>query len=289
MKFAGTVVLYNPDREILENMQTYLPFIDVLYVMDNSTKEYDFLDDIKNIKKVKYISLDGNKGIAKALKVATETAIADGYDFLLSMDQDSKFPTEDFKYIENYLENSDTSNLGIAGVNFNLNKIKQLSDKKSQVIEVNEVITSGSFLNLHNYKKIEGYNEDLFIDFVDDDLCYQFLEKKIEVIIFVNIFLNHRLGNVIQSKFLWKTKNIVSHSPVRYYYIYRNYNYLIKFKNVSYSRHLLERKMEFCFKSQLIQSLFERKRLKTLKMIRRGIRDGKRGRLGPYEERRKKK
>ena len=30
MKFAGTVVLYNPDREILENMQTYLPFIDVI-------------------------------------------------------------------------------------------------------------------------------------------------------------------------------------------------------------------------------------------------------------------
>ena len=43
--------------------------------------------------------------------------------------------------------------------------------------EVNMVITSGNIINLSLYKNIEGFNEELFVDFVDFDLCYQIKEK----------------------------------------------------------------------------------------------------------------
>lgn len=283
MKFAGVVVLYNPDKDVLENIKTYIPFLEKLYVMDNSTQGVGFLEDIKNLDKVEYISLDGNKGIAKALKVGTERAVDDGFDILLSMDQDSKFPTEDFKYVEQYLTNNDISKLGMIAINFAKNDIKSTSDDKSDVIEVNEVITSGSFLNLQNYKQIKGYNEDLFIDMVDFDICYQFKEKDCEVKIFPNIMLNHNLGNPSVFKFLFHTTKYISHSPIRYYYTYRNYNYLRKYNSKKYVNLLEQRGEGFRWINSLKMCILEKQHLKTWKMIRKGIRDGKRGILGPFK------
>lgn len=291
MKFAGTVVLYNPEKEILENVETYLPFIDVLYVMDNSTKKIEYVDEIKKIKKVKYISLDGNKGIAKALKDATEIAKKDGYDFLLSMDQDSKFPTEDFKYVKEYLENNDISKLGIISVNFPYSTYSSDHDNKIDVIKVRDTITSGSFLNLVNYDKIEGYNEDLFIDFVDNDICYQFIENGYDILVMPNIALNHKIGELKEVKFLWYKRKLATHSPLRYYYIYRNYNYFKKFKKGKYKEILMEKRCSRAFGARIILRRFltEKPHFKNLKMILRGIRDGKKGILGPYQERRNKK
>lgn len=291
MKFAGTVVLYNPEKEILENIKSYLPFIDILYVMDNSTKEFEFLNDIKSIKKVKYISLGGNKGIAKALKIATETAIKDGYDFLLSMDQDSKFPTEDFKYVKDYVENNDVTKLGIICVNYLGNIVKNKTSSKAELWEVNDVITSGSFLNLKNYSKIDGYNEDLFIDLVDHDLFFQFREKDYKILLFVNIFLNHKLGEKKEVKFLFYKRKVITHSPVRYYYMYRNFHYLKKNRSGKYLEFLLNPIYVRLFKFKITarRILTEKQHLKILKMIIRGIHDGKKGILGPYEERRNKK
>ncbi|MBQ4542008.1 MAG: glycosyltransferase [Clostridia bacterium] len=287
MKFAGTVVLYNPEQDILENIQTYLPFLERLYVMDNSTKEYNFLDEIKNIKKVKYISLEGNQGIAKALKVATETAIHDGYDFLLSMDQDSKFPTEDFEYVKKHLENNTISDIGIVGINFADSLIKSNTEDKFETKEVNSLITSGSFLNLKNYKMIDGYDEQLFIDGVDDDICYQLQLKNYKVVILPNIYLNHNLGNRQEVRFFGKKLKILVHSPIRYYYMYRNYHYLKKYRSKEYVQLLKTKANNFDFKHFIKRTILEKNRLKNFKMIKKGIKDGKRGILGPYQERRK--
>lgn len=155
MKIAGVVVLYNPTEEIIENIKTYLPIIEKLYVMDNSTKPIEFLDKIKSFGKVEYISLNGNKGIALALKLGTEKAIEDKFDLLLSMDQDSKYPLEDFKYIQNFFKNEDLSNIGIVTINHSGNKLNEVtSDDKSNYIKIPICITSASIIVLNNYKKL---------------------------------------------------------------------------------------------------------------------------------------
>ena len=287
MKFAGTVVLYNPENNLIENINSYLPFLDCLYVMDNSTKELEIIEKVKQIEKVKYISLDGNKGIAKALKVATETAIQDGYDILLSMDQDSKFPTEDFKYIEKYLTNNDISTLGIISINYSGNGMSVEDKNKDFVIDVQDVITSGSFIILENYKKIEGYNENLFIDLVDYDLCYKFKINGFNIKVFPNIILNHKLGNIKTIKFLCFDVDIVAHSPIRYYYMYRNYHYLLNHENEEYVKLLKTKSKEFGLKFKMLRFLLEKPHFKILKMIRKGIKDGKKGKIGPYQEKQK--
>jgi len=288
MKLAGTVVLYNPDNNLIENINTYLPFLEKLYVMDNSTQELDVISKVKELDKVNYISLGGNKGIAQALRIATETAIEGGFDFLLTMDQDSKFPTEDFEYIKDYIDNCDTSNVGLFAVNYDGCPILIKSEDKKYVEKINTCITSGTFMVLENYKKIDGFNDDLFIDLVDYDICCQYHEKDIDMLMFVNIKLNHKLGKEQVLNFLIFKKKRVIHSGLRYYYKYRNWHYLKRNRSKKYFDNLKELKKRFKFDRVIGRIIFQRPHLEIAKYIFRGIKDGKKGILGPYQEKKKK-
>ena len=105
LKIAGVVVLYNPDDTYVDNINSYIDDIDLLYVIDNSDKKHD---TPKN-KKIKYIFNDDNIGVAKALNDACNLAIKDNYKWILTMDQDTKFNKDVMKVMKEYIENNDTS------------------------------------------------------------------------------------------------------------------------------------------------------------------------------------
>ena len=92
LNICGVVVLYNPDNSILDNIQSYISCIDKLYVIDNSDDiNCEIAEAIQNIHKCIYISNNGNHGIAQALNVGVNKAIANRSDWVLTMDQDSRF------------------------------------------------------------------------------------------------------------------------------------------------------------------------------------------------------
>lgn len=285
MKLAACVVLYNPNISVLDNIQTYLPLVEKLYVLDNSTLQIDFLDKIKKVKKVKYVSLNGNKGIAKALKVASELAYQDGFNYLLSMDQDSKYPTEDFCYIENYIKNNDSSDVAQFCINYTGNAIKQDIENvdKSKTMLINAHITSGTITNLTKYFQTEGYDEKLFIDWVDYDLCAKF--KAVgggKIVLFPNICLQHTLGKTEYFKFLFFKIPFRSYPPVRHYYMFRNYVYLLNNRDEESRKFFKSPIMNFWGK--LSRIITEKNHIKVWKMINLGIKDAKKGRMGSFEE-----
>ena len=55
--------------------------------IDNALKE-----KINHFKKVEYIQNKANIGIAAALNIGAKKAIEDGFEYLLTMDQDSEAP-----------------------------------------------------------------------------------------------------------------------------------------------------------------------------------------------------
>lgn len=38
LSLAGVVILYNPDDAVFENLKSYAPFLQMLYVIDNSER-----------------------------------------------------------------------------------------------------------------------------------------------------------------------------------------------------------------------------------------------------------
>ena len=273
VKIDGVVVLYNPEDEILNNIEKYRPFLEHLYVVDNSTKiNEELVKKVQQFKNVKYISLNGNKGIGKALKVGLEEAKVSGADVCLTMDQDSIFPSERFDEIKDYLEKN-INDYAIIGLNFNSDSIEK------GIIDVKTLLTSGNFINMDDYKKINGFNEDLFIDCVDFELNEQFdkINRKIGYI--NDISLIHKMGNPLVRRFLGVKVTALNHSPIRYYYRFRNGYYLYK-QNKKFYKHL---KKQF-FSIKLKVMLYEPNKKEKFKMMRRGILDAKRNILGEFKE-----
>lgn len=277
MKIDAVVVLYNPGLEVFDNIASYLSIVDTLFVVDNSTAvNKTLIEKIKKeCKNAAYIPLNGNLGIAKALKEGLNQAMQDGADFCLTMDQDSKFPTTQIddikKYLFEYKKEYGIISLNAKGIDKN--------DDFTGLKDVDVWITSGNFIVMENYKKIEGFREELFIDLVDFELCEQFhnINKKVGII--GEICLTHKIGEPMIKRFLWKKVKVDNHPPIRYYYQYRNTEYLYRRNKSFYARWHKEG-----YKVELVQMLLGENKKERLKMIRKGRRDGKKGILGPYKE-----
>ena len=277
MKIDAVVVLYNPDKNVLENIKTYSPVVNKVYAIDNSTNIDEELVKLiqKEIKNVEYVSLNGNQGIAKALNVGLQKAIDDKADYCLTMDQDSKFPTDEIENIKKYLEDN-REEYGIISLNA---KGVDDNDDFQGIKDVDVWITSGNFIVIENYLKTNGFKEELFIDLVDFELCEQFhnIGKKVGII--GEITINHKIGEPSIKRLLWKKIKVDNHSPIRYYYQFRNTEYLYRRNKTFYKRWHRDG-----YKVQLVQMLVGENKKERLKMIRKGRKDGRKGVLGPYKE-----
>jgi len=275
MKICGVCVLYNPDMSVIENIESYIPILDELIIFDNSeSPNLELIKYLENVEKIKITSYGENLGIAYALKYGLDYAVKNNYDFCLTMDQDSKFPSIDYNYILSYLKTDDIDDYGIIGLNY-----MDKNDKQPKLVERKLWITSGNFINIKNYKLINGFNVDLFIDYVDFELCEQFYKIGKKVAYIDDAVLIHHLGNPICKKILFKTVTSMNHAPIRYYYRYRNLYYLYARNKKLYRENYKAEKRNI-----IKMFLFEKNRRQKYKMIRKGIKDAKRGILGKYHE-----
>ena len=277
MKIGGCVVFYNPSPEALENIQTYLPFLEMLVVVDNSTKYTDTSEKVKTIPKVVYLSQEGNLGIASALNKGMDYLYEHGMDLALTMDQDSKFPVANTKKILRLVEKN-ISEYAILGLRYKNDE--RTYKKPTEIFEVNYWITSGNFVKLKDYKDVGGFQEELFIDSVDHEFCRQLVLHHRRIGIMRDYCLDHTIGSPGKMIRMFGTYFPLSsnHSPIRYYYRFRNVWYLYH-KDKKYYRPIFNKEIYVNIPRIL---LFDSEKRKKWQMIKRGIDDAKHERLGPY-------
>lgn len=228
---SACVVLYNPSNDLIENIATYATKVDHFIVVDNSeTQNHEIINAIKKTyANVIYFYNHGNLGIATALNIACDIAIAQGSDWILTMDQDSKFINfQDFLSCLYLL--SDNANVAILAANHGRFSSEEITNNISNCTYSEEliVITSGNFLNLHLFNQIGRFDDDLFIDVVDYDYCAKVRLLGYKIFLLKTVLLEHELGVVHKRKNLLtgKIKSKIEHSPQRAYYIARNSLYL---------------------------------------------------------------
>ena len=230
MRLSGVVIWYNPKETDVLNIKSYINYINKLYIIDNSKKNNKkLLENLKNMSKIEYIYSDGNNlGIAKALNLACEKAIIDKFEWILTMDQDSYF---DFQNMKKYLEifsQIKNSNIGIISPNHILKNDIVKIDENKEFIDTDCVMTSGNLLNLSVWKKVNKFDENLFIDEVDNEMCYRILEKGYQIKQLSKIKMFHELGNLEKRNFFTRKISVLNHNYIRKYYIIRNKFYIFK-------------------------------------------------------------
>lgn len=224
---AACVILYNPKKEDITNIQTYVNKVKKVYVYDNTEgKSNENL--FEKFENVTYFWDNENKGISIRLNEACRKAIADNFDYLMTMDQDSSFTEENINWYFNLILAFEVKEaVAVYGLEYS---IKDINTETPQFSEVDHLITSASVINLKLFDEIGGFDENLFIDGVDIDYCYSSLSKGYKNIKFGRIYFNHSLGIRIKrgsifTLYLFK-KYVSVHSPLRVYYMYRNTLYI---------------------------------------------------------------
>lgn len=272
----GLVTLYNSKLQVVNNIQSYINQVDHLIIIDNSeTVNFELAKQIKMIYNITYIQNGNNLGVAYALNQAADIAVEAGYQFILTMDDDTYFPMNGVQKMLDFVNQYEINKLGI---------VASQSDPKlfnDSIKLVPYTITSGSLLNLSAYKKCGRFLSELFIDFVDHEYCFRLKEHGYNVIEINYIQLNHSLGLQKQLSFL-KIKLPIywtSHNPLRIYYKTRNCVFSLK----KYT--LLEIRVKYIFFKVIIKDLlkiifFEDKKQIRILLFIKGLYDGLIGNLG---------
>jgi rhamnosyltransferase len=279
---AAVKVLFNPDNSTIENLSSYFDQVDKIYVIDNSeATDKNIVDKIISIKNVEYISNQKNLGIAAALNIGAQKAIEDNYEFLLTMDQDSKASEGMIATLYNIVKNDEQ--IAIAAAEHFNPKIHKM-DTEQKTYEVNYTMTSGNLLRLSAYKQAGGFLEKLFIDYVDHEYCLKLRSRDYKIIMTNKTYVYHTLGNSEKKKFLFWNIYPTHHSPLRLYYRTRNRFYV----NRTY-KNCFPDYVKDDFKNQLIEFIYlilgEKDLPGKIKMMIKGYSDYRKGNFGKYEHR----
>ena len=282
MKIAAVVILYNPGPETPGHLQTYLPGVPAVYVVDNTPEPGPVSRRIAALNTTVYLSDGENHGLAKALNLAANRAIADGYEWLLTMDQDSFFPEGSFSW---YLQAAEASGLAESAAMFGTRygRADLPSSATAEIAGTDALITSGSLLNLLLFQRIGAFDEQLFIDSVDHEYCVRALLGGYRILQVNNIYLRHEIGeevrrSSIKSLFLVRRTKVL-HTPLRCYYMYRNYLYLRdKYQQLDPAFVKLLREYVLTYLKNFL--LYGTQTLLLLRYVRKAVRDYRAKKMG---------
>jgi rhamnosyltransferase len=227
------------------------------------------------------LELNENKGIGCALNLGVKKAADLGYQWVLTMDQDSSPEKNMIAMMLSYAYHNPS--IKCLSPNF---ASRIYSGRTSKEGAVSYAITSGNLVNVCVFEKAGPYNEDYFIDCIDFEFSLRVRAADFEIHKVPDAVMYHDVGVVTNRIRRIVSRFYTQHSPVRRYYMFRNLLLLAK-------EHFL---FDFLFVAKLVLGqvifftlmiIFEQRLIENLLLIAKGMRDGlmdKRGRYCEVEE-----
>lgn len=260
------IVLYNPDIiRLKENIDSIMPQVDVLLLVENGSNDTAYLNELENYVGVIIVKNRKSMGIAYALNQILGYGYSHGFKWVLTLDQDSVVSSN---MIDVYMDIANDE-IGIVGCWIDDRNYKRDETWGIQqgTFETNWVITSAAFTNVEAWKKAGGFDTGMFIDWVDWDICEAMKIAGYRILKTYKTKLIHENG---EGTFLVKVRNhemqVMNRPAFRYYYNFRNQVYLArKYKHLS----ICHESYELMFKLYTVLR-FERNKWKNLLAMVRG-------------------
>ncbi|MBO4934545.1 MAG: glycosyltransferase [Clostridia bacterium] len=288
---AGMVVFNGDLEKVAANVENILPSVSRFFIVDNGS------DDISSLEarfpaggKVRFIRNGENKGIAFALNRALDAAAEEGFDWILTLDQDTLCDSGILNIYKRYIR---MPNIGIISpfiIHRGKMSVEEFAAGSAPEIEFiydfGSCITSAALTNVKAAKEIGGWNEELFIDAVDFDFNYRLMKAGYRILRANDTYIVQEIGERVPVKLYNLVYRFVGdhkyhgpkyfsvHSDFRLYYIARNYKWFLKkyrAKSPTVNRWAN-------FKDMLLRFMLYpkgRSRIKMLRAVRRGRRDAK--------------
>jgi rhamnosyltransferase len=290
-QICAVVVTYFPKAGCADNLAALAPQVGKLVIVDNGSSP-ESLEPVEAATQrlgATLLRLGGNLGIAAALNEGLKFARERGFHWLATFDQDSRCTPgmieEMAQVFGSYPHPERLAILTPCHVDsrsgFTVrDRDNEGADEGWRVIRT--TMTSGNLLNVAIATRAGGFDDSLFIDYVDHELCLRLRRHGYRIVEATHARLLHSLGAMERRLFIFKRVTVTNHPSVRHYY--RSRNRLIVWR--LYWRHepfwVLRDMRRFLFETVYVV-LYEKQIGAKLPMILRGVRDATRGVRGPLK------
>ncbi len=299
----SVVVSYQPDTKMLRTLLgALLAQTAGVFVVDNTPADdrcVETLCTALSQDALRLIRLGDNLGIARALNVGVDAALAAGATHVLLSDQDS-LPAPDM--VAALLAAMDDlhragQRVGAVGPTYTdrhtgitfpfqaevpgkLFYGHRRPDATHPTIEALTLITSGTLVPAAVLREVGPMREDFFIDHVDIEWSHRVRAAGYTLFGVGAAVMFHSMGDHALRvwRFGWRRES--AYSPVRVYYRIRNFVALCRLPTISW--HWKLRNAAYWVYFIYTQTLFGQQRVAALRMALRGLWDGLRGRMGPW-------
>ncbi|NQU39084.1 MAG: glycosyltransferase [Lentisphaerae bacterium] len=287
---CAVFVTYHPDSDFCDHVRRVQQQLPHVIIVDNHSHS-------ETVAMLQTFASQGdgtvllansdNRGIATALNQATGEARQRGYEWILTFDQDSQ--CEPFLWsalTAIYANDPAPHRIALIGSNYISSgtgrAVHRFPPGSPAAVTVPMCITSASLTSLHALAEVGSFEDALFIDSVDTELCLRFRAAHFRVLMSTRPLIRHSIGNQIVRHILGLSICTSDHSAQRRYYMARNRTLLARrfaFREFRCVWHDLLNLVE----QVIVLVLFEADKWNKFKAYGRGISDGLRGRTGRRE------
>jgi rhamnosyltransferase len=227
---CAIVITYHPDQELPSRLSRLADQVGRVIVVDNASQECveQMIHAMPRREAVEVIKNSTNEGIASALNSGLRRAWQLGYQWALTMDQDSVVDAGLIQHgAEIYEMCPFRQHIGLIGANFHLGAtgidLVRSSRTQRPWFEDATAITSGSLVFLPALKKTGLFRDDFFIDSVDHEFCLRMRARGYRIVIGRKRLMVHPIGEPkVFPLALGKKVISFDHPPIRRYYHARN-------------------------------------------------------------------
>lgn len=297
---AAIIVTYNPDPENLRRgLVEIARQVGCVVVVDNASStlgqgQLNQLGQRLGIR-LEIIRQPQNTGLAAGFNAGIRVADGLGYPFIVLFDQDSVPQAGMVGELKQSYQSLTARGERVAAVGPRFfdassgelsgflpcegrNARHSYGEDGVGTIMTDFLISSGSFIPMQAIRDVGLMDESLFIDYVDAEWCLRGKSKGWTVYGVCAAIMEHSLGESRRRIWFIRWHNVSYHKPFRYYYIFRNSLLLrhrvyvpLRWKKANLKHNILLAGYLLCFTTS---------KLVNLRMIRKGILDGRKGITG---------
>lgn len=278
MRICAGIITYNPAlTDVSTCLEALCNQVERVIIVDNASKNVKSLQEVvSKYANVTLVKNSQNIGFAKALTQVFEWAKSQGFNWVLTLNDDSVVPSNMISEYKKILENQgslvnqkNAKNAKIAIVCSLLKNRLDGTILHSKCHE-DECITSGSLTSVEAWAKIGGFDEWLEIDGVDFDFSRRLVRAGWKIVECQNVIMEHQIGKARSINLIIKHPIVWNHNANRKYYIARNMQ-VVDYKMGTYS---YVKSLRAVVRDMIFVALWEKNKFAKIRAMIRGFKDG---------------
>ena len=278
MHICAGIITYNPTlTDVSTCLEALCNQVERVIIVDNASKNVKSLQEVvSKYTNVTLVKNSQNVGFAKALTQVFEWAKSQGFNWVLTLNDDSVVPSNMISEYKKIMENQgslvnqkNAKNSKIAIVCSLLKNRLDGTILHSKCHE-DECITSGSLTSVEAWEKIGGFDEWLEIDGVDFDFSRRLVRAGWKIVECQNVIMEHQIGKARSINLIIKHPIVWNHNANRKYYIARNMQ-VVDYKMGTYS---YVKSLRAVVRDMIFVALWEKNKFAKIRAMVRGFKDG---------------